>query len=278
MDKYAPIKENNQTVLNHLNLLDINVKIMKISGMNKLFVAVLAVTMLSACVSKKKYEELELAKANSEEALRQEISDRDGQIKDLETKSEKLQGDLNMSEQEVAKFAAQVKENNEKITKLHGSIAEAFETYDPSDISVSERKGKLYITMSNGILFDAGRARLAKDSETAVEAIASALKENTDLGIRVEGHTDNDPVKIHKYKYKDNWALSTARALAIVSELEKMGVDSSRLTAAGKGSTEPIASNDDKEGKEKNRRTEFIVEPKIDGLYRIYTDNKGSSK
>ena len=272
------IRKINQTVLNHLILLDTNVKIMKISGMNKLFVVVLAATMLSACVSKKKYEELELAKANSEEALRQEIADRDGQIKDLESKSEKLQGDLNMSEQEVQKFAAQVKENNEKIAKLHGSIAEAFETYDPSDIKVDEKNGKLYITMSNGILFDAGRARLAKDSKPAVEAIATALKENGDLGIRVEGHTDADPVKIHKYKYKDNWALSTARALAIVSELEKMGVESSRLTAAGKGSTELLDSGDDKEAKKKNRRTEFIVEPKIDGLYKIYTDNKGSSK
>ncbi len=258
--------------------MDINVKIMKISGMNRIFVVFLAAVTLSACVSKKKYEELELAKANSEEALRQEISDRDGQIKDLESKSSKLQSDLNMSEQEVQKFAAQVKENNAKIASLHSSIADAFETYDPSDISVSEQDGKLYITMSNGILFDAGRARLSKDSKAAVEAIAAALKDNNDLGIRVEGHTDNDPVKIHKYKYKDNWALSTARALAIVSELEKMGVDSSRLTAAGKGSTQPKTSNDTKEGKIANRRTEFIVEPKIDGLYRIYTDNKGSSK
>ncbi len=251
---------------------------MKFSGMNKIFLSILAVIALSSCVSKKKYDELTQAKAQSEEALRREIADRDAQIKDLQGKSESLQSDLNMSEEEVAKFAAQVKEGNEKLTALYNSIAEAFETYDPNDLEVSERNGKLYITLSNSILFDAGRARLADESTDVIATIAEAIKGNPDLTIRVEGHTDNDPVKIHKYKYKDNWALSTARALAIISELEKQGVDGKRLTAAGKGDTQPIASNDTDEGKQKNRRTEFIVVPEISGLYKIYKDQGGSSR
>ncbi len=251
---------------------------MKISGMNKIFLSLLAVVALSSCVSKQKYEELTQAKAQSEEALRREIADRDAQIKDLQGRAESLQSDLNMSEGEVENFAAQVKAGNEKLNALYESIAEAFETYDPNDLEVSERNGKLYITLSNSILFDAGRARLSDDSKEVVETIANAIKDNPDLTIRIEGHTDNDPVKIHKYKYKDNWALSTARALAIVSELEKMGVDGKRLTAAGKGDTQPIASNDTDEGKQKNRRTEFIVVPEIQGLYKIYKDQEGSSR
>ena len=233
----------------------------------------MAVVMLSSCVSKKKYDELTAAKEQSESALRDEIASRDAEINDLKSKSEKLQGDLNMSEQEVAKFAAQVKENNEKIEKLQGAIAEAFETYDQDAMAVGERNGKLYVSMANNILFQSGRAKLTKDSKDVVAKIADAINKNPGLSIQIEGHTDNEPVQIHKYRYKDNWALSTARALAILSELEKNGVSSSRLTAAGKGDTQPIASNETKEGREKNRRTEFIVEPKIDGLYRIYKEN-----
>jgi len=251
---------------------------MKFSGMNKILFSLLAIILMSSCVSKKKYEELTSAKAQSEEALRREIADRDAQIKDMQSKAEQLQSDLNMTEEEVEKFATQVKENNEKISELYSAISEAFETYDPNDLDVSERNGKLYITLNNNILFDAGRARLSDDSQEIVGTIAAALKDNNDLKIRVEGHTDNDPVKIHKYKYKDNWALSTARALAIIAELEKAGIEGGRLTAAGKGDTEPIASNDTDEGKQKNRRTEFIVVPEIEGLWKIYKEQDGSSR
>lgn len=243
-----------------------------------LAVILLAVAFSTACISKKKYQELEAAKAQSEEALRKEISDRESQISELKSKSDKLQQDLNMSEQEITKFAGQVKEQNAKISSLHKSIAEAFEIYNAGDISVEERDGKLYVTMDNAILFEAGRAKLTDSSKQVVATFADVLKRNPDLDIHVEGHTDNDPVKIHKNRYENNWALSTARSLAIVAELEKMGVDGKRLTASGKGEVAPKAPNDTKENKMLNRRTEFIVVPKIDGLYRLYKENMGSSK
>lgn len=237
----------------------------------------LAVVLLSSCVSKKKYDELTAAKEQSEAALRDEIASRDAEINDLKSKSDQLQKDLNMSEQEVQKFAAQVKENNAKIAELQSSIAAAFETYDPSDINVSEKDGKLYITLANKILFRPGRANMTTESKDIVAEMAKVINDNPDLNLQIEGHTDNEPVRIHKAKYKDNWALSTARALAILAELEKNGVDGKRLTAAGKGETQPIASNETEEGREQNRRTEFIVVPQIDGLYRIYKES-GSTR
>jgi chemotaxis protein MotB len=135
--------------------------------------------------------------------------------------------------------------------------------------------------MANSILFDAGRDRLTKDSKEVIETLAGVFKENPDMMIVVEGHTDSDPVRIHKNKYQDNWSLSVARSLSVVREMEEAGVDPNRMTASGKGDTQPIASNETDEGKMKNRRTEFIVSPAIEGLYKMYKNdfsNLGSSK
>ncbi|MEM7657710.1 MAG: OmpA family protein [Bacteroidota bacterium] len=124
--------------------------------------------------------------------------------------------------------------------------------------------------MANKVLFEAGRDRLITEAKDVLATMAGVLKDNNAMSIQVEGHTDNDPVKIHKAKYGDNWGLSTARSNSVLRELVANGVSADRLTAAGKGDTMPVASNDTDEGKEKNRRTEFVVVPKIDGLYKMY--------
>ncbi len=150
---------------------------------------------------------------------------------------------------------------------MQDAIKDAFDTYNSSDVNVTSRNGKLYITMANSILFRSGRAVVDTDGKGVVATLADVIKGNPDLNISVEGHTDNEPVKIHK-KHVDNWGLSSARALAIVRELEKMGINGDRLTALGKGETEPIASNDSEDGREKNRRTEFVIDPDSIWSYR----------
>ncbi|GAB4412701.1 MAG: hypothetical protein OHK0039_18920 [Bacteroidia bacterium] len=186
---------------------------------------------------------------------------------------DKLQQNLNMSKEEIQTLSASIKENNQKIAALQSAIKEAFQTYNPDDITVQEKNGKLYITMSNSILFDSGRDKLTKASSQVIATLAGVLNNNPDLKIMVEGHTDNEPVRVHKATYGDNWGLSVARSLAVVREMEKNGVNPARLFASGKGETEPVASNDTEEGRTKNRRTEFIVVPKIDGLYRMVKED-----
>lgn len=240
-------------------------------------VLVAATTLLASCVSKKTYEEAMTRAAAEKSALESSLAAAQDENEKLKAEYAELEKNLSMSKEEIQALSQTVKANNERLAEMKSAISAAFETFDKDDFSIEERNGKLYITMQNKILFDAGRDRLLKDSKDLISQMAATFKENPGMHIAVEGHTDNDPVVIHKARFKDNWSLSVARSISVVRELEKNGVSSDHLTATGLGDTQPIATNDTDEGKEKNRRTEFVVAPKIDGLYKMYKDGFGGS-
>lgn len=233
-------------------------------------VIIAAMATLTSCVSKKKYEEAMTRAAAEKSALESALAESRQETDDLQADFDELQQNLNMSKEEIAELSQTIATNNEKIETLKDAIAEAFETYDQDDVSVELRNGKLYITMNNSILFEAGRDRLNDESKDVIATLAGVINENEEMNLHVEGHTDNEPVEIHKAKYTDNWGLSVARALSVVRELQANGVTPSRITASGKGDTQPVASNDTEEGRLANRRTEFVIAPEIEGLYKMY--------
>lgn len=242
-------------------------------NMLKVVVAFVMVGLLSSCISKKKYEEAMTRAAAEKSALESSLAAAQEESESLKGQIETLEGNLNMKSEEIISLSEQIKDNNAKIAALQDAIKETFSAYDTDDIKVEEKNGKLYITMANKILFEAGRDRLKKESKEVIASLAGTLKDNADLSILVEGHTDSDPVVIHKARYKDNWQLSVARSLNVVRELVSNGVNEGRLTASGKGETMPVADNMSDEGKEKNRRTEFVIIPAIDGLYKMYKED-----
>lgn len=246
-------------------------------NLSKVTILLLAVLTMSACVSKKKYDEAMAAAAAEKSALESALAEANAANEQLKADAEKLEDNLQMSREEIAELSETVKSNNAKIAKLEGAIREAFDTYDQDDVSVGERHGKLYISLANSVLFESGRSRITNEAKEVIAKLAGVIKENGDLSISIEGHTDDEPVRIHKAQYTDNWGLSAARALAILREMEANGVSPERMTAAGKGDTQPIASNDTEEGREQNRRTEFIVNPEISGLYQIYKEDISAS-
>ncbi len=253
---------------------------MKFSFLTKMLVIGAASLVLTSCISKKKYDEALAAAAAEKSALESQLATAKETNDKLQGEADELQKNLNMSAEEIASLSQEIKAGNEKLASLHDAIGEVFETYNPDDVTVAERNGKLYITMANSILFDSGRARLTGDSKEVIAKLAEVFNRNPDLDVHVEGHTDSEPVKIHKGKYKDNWSLSVARSLEVVRELTGNGVAGDRLTATGKGDTQPIASNETKDGRESNRRTDFVVTPEVSGLYKIYQDevmSKGSN-
>ncbi len=236
----------------------------------KAVVVIASLAMLTSCVSKKKYEEAMTRAAAEKSALESALAEARAENDALQADFEDLEGNLSMSKEEIQTLSSKIAANNKKIEMLKDAIAEAFETYNEDDVKVELRDGKLYMTMANSILFDAGRDRLTDESKDVIATLAGVLNDNTEMKLLVEGHTDNDPVKVHKREYSDNWGLSVARATSVVRELEANSVAPSRLTASGKGDTAPVASNDTDDGKETNRRTEFVIAPDIEGLYKMY--------
>ena len=251
---------------------------MKVSfNLLKVFPLILAMGLMSSCVSKKVYTE-DLARANAEKsALESELATAREETENVRGQMAELEKNLSMKSDEIVSLSSEIKKNNEQIAELQNAIKDVFEIYNSADFSIEEKNGKLYVTMSNKILFDSDRDRIKKESEDIITSLATAFNSNPGLNIYVEGHTDNEPVKIHRARYKDNWSLSVARALNVVRMLEEGGVSSNRLTASGKGDTQPIASNDTDEGRETNRRTEFVIAPKIEGLYKMYKNGFESS-
>lgn len=247
--------------------------------LSKLFTLFIAVAVFTSCVSKKKYDDAVAAAQAEKSALQSEIASAQEENSKLEEQASKLQNDLNLSSKEIADLETTVKSNTDRIKLLQDAIVGAFSTYNPNDVKVELKDNKLYVQLENSILFKPGRAKIEKSASSAIEQFAGVIKSNPDLHILVEGHADSDPVKIHKAKYGDNWGLSASRALSIVRELESLGVDGKQLTASGKGANQPVDMADTKEAKAKNRRTEFVISPKIDDLFELYkSDLSGSGR
>ena len=137
-------------------------------------------------------------------------------------------------------------------------------------LNVESRDGKVYVSLDSKLMFASGSWTVSKEGNEAIANLAKVLEENPDLNIMIEGHTDNDPYN-GKADVRDNWDLSVMRATAILKLLLKNGpnIDPARVEACGHGEYAPKASNDTQAGKAQNRRTEIILTPNLDKLYKI---------
>lgn len=124
-------------------------------------------------------------------------------------------------------------------------------------IQISELQGKMTVRLAEKVLFPSGSATLNRDGKGTLGKVADAFKDLKDRIVRVEGHTDDVPIR--SAAFPSNWELSAARAIAVVRFLQSAGVDPSRLAAAGYGEFQPIAPNDAAEGRAQNRRIEISL-------------------
>ncbi|HRI00690.1 MAG TPA: OmpA family protein [Saprospiraceae bacterium] len=138
------------------------------------------------------------------------------------------------------------------------------------DINIEVKKGVVYISLSDKMLFRSGSASINDQAQSILSKIASVVNDHRDLEILVEGHTDNVPISTDCIA--DNWDLSTKRATAVVRTLQtKYQVDPGRMTAGGRSEYSPKADNSSGEGKKINRRTEIIILPKLDQFFKLMT-------
>ncbi len=129
------------------------------------------------------------------------------------------------------------------------------------------RNGKVYVRLSENLLFPSGSAVVNPKGVDALSRLAAVLNLNSDVSVNIEGHTDSIPIR---GRFKDNWDLSTARANAIVRILvNNYKVDPIRVVASGHSYYDPIESNETADGRAKNRRTEIILSPKLDEMYKL---------
>jgi chemotaxis protein MotB len=199
------------------------------------------------------------------------LSQTDKLSKALAAKSDELDAKekLLLEREKTMEELNKVIARQDSITKrLNTILRNALLGFNSDELSVEIKNGKVYVSMSDKLLFKSGSSAVEAKGKVALKLLGGVLDKNVDIDILVEGHTDNVPIKTSVYK--DNWDLSVARATSIVRILASdYKIPPTRMTASGKGEFFPKADNGTAEGRAKNRRTEIILSPKLDELMKL---------
>ena len=275
-----------------------------------LSVTVLAATILTSCVSKKKYVALEEDYNNTRSNLQQTQLDK-----------ERLEERLNAIETRVAEYNARISsltEENDQMLEMNdltamsrankqkmratlervdpAKLAEA-ETLEDSinlavaynlesqissgaseDVDITVDKTVVMINVSDKLLFRSGSDRVSRDAYPLLEKLAEVIKSEPAMEVMVEGHTDSQTMVENSY-IQDNWELSVRRATAIVRLLQdRYNVDPEKLIAAGRSSYQPLVENDTKENRAMNRRTRIVILPNLDKFLALLDSEESAAR
>ena len=253
--------------------------------------------ILSSCASKKDLAECQTTNKTLTENLqnaKEDLAAKNARIASLEEQQRGLQQMLKAAEDKYDKLQAALdksltnaSQNNISIEKLVDQINESnqyirhlVEVKSKSDslnmvltnnltrsLTKDEMKevlkGVVYISLADTMLYKSGSYEINARAAETLSKIAKIIKDYKDYDVLIEGNTDNVPIS--KTNIRNNWDLSALRASSVVQALQNdYGVDPKRLTAGGRGEYNPVASNDTEVGKQRNRRTQIIITPKLD--------------
>ncbi len=268
--------------------------------------SVISLIFLSACVSQKKYLDME----NSYNSCKDDLKTVQSNVLVLENSLANEKNNTNAMEQQLEYFkstntnllqrlsdlsvinisgAESIKKSldalnqqNKYIKDLTSSmqrkdslnlvlvmnLKRSLDVFDDEDIKIEVKKGVVYISLSDRMLFRSGSFKINNQAEDVLGKIAKIVNDHKELDILVEGHTDNVPISTECIM--DNWDLSVKRATSIVRLMQsKFGVLPERMTAGGRSEYIPKETNTTEKGKALNRRTEIIILPKLDQFFEL---------
>ncbi len=266
-----------------------------------LLLAGASVFLLTSCVSKKKYDDLqaqfdgvyqskqslsnELTKCNSDVASLQaqldgvkNLSQSDKEsVRVLENALDKCLNAQSSGSMNITKLIEQIDSSNKYIKQLINSknksdslnlvltnnLTKSLSREELKDIDVQVQKGVVFISLSDNMLYRSGSYEISPAANDVLSKIAKIIKDYPTYDVMVEGNTDNVPIS--RENIRNNWDLSALRASSVVQALQtKHGVDPKRMTAGGRGEYNTVATNATPAGRNKNRRTEIIILPNLD--------------
>ena len=276
------------------------------------FVALaLATTLLSSCVvGRKKFEQSENARwrayysrdslaallddsraqyaaldqrcgmlMNDTALLKKSIRNYQTMLANNQTENKKLNSslaekikELQEREQTIAQLQGMIEAQQQKVKDLLASVKYALLGFSSEDLTVTEKDGKVYVSLSDKLLFESGKAIVNQQGKVALGKLAEVLNKQTEIDVYIEGHTDNVP--IHTAVFQDNWDLSVIRATSVVRILtETYSVNPLQIQPCGRGEFKPVDTNESAEGRAHNRRTEIIMAPRLDKLLQLLQAN-----
>jgi ompA family protein len=266
-----------------------------------LFPLLAGALILSSCASKKEFEALKaenaelklqnqdtrinLAECNANSKnLQDRLAEEQRRVADLRKDYQTLQGSLDKSLQQnnqgninISKLVDEINASNRFIKQLveaktksdslnmvlTNNLTRSLNRDELQEVDVQVLKGVVYISLADNMLYKSGSYEINDRASETLSKIAKIIKDYKDYDVLVEGNTD--PVPISRTNIRNNWDLSCLRASSVVQALQNQyGVNPARLTAAGRGEYNPITANDSDLGKQRNRRTQIIITPKLD--------------
>ncbi|SEK93574.1 OmpA family protein [Parapedobacter koreensis] len=175
----------------------------------------------------------------------------------------KLVDEINASNRYIQHLVNTKNKSDSLNMVLTNRLTRSLSREEMQDVDVQVLKGVVYISLSDNMLYKSGSYEISERAGETLSKIAKIIMDYSDYEVLVEGNTDNVPIS--QRNIRNNWDLSALRGSSVVQALQNdYGVDPKRLTAAGRGEYNPIASNDTESGKTRNRRTQIIITPKLD--------------
>lgn len=176
---------------------------------------------------------------------------------------EKLVDQINESNQYI-RHLVEVKSKSDSLNLvLQNNLTRSLSKEELKEVDVQVLKGVVYISLADNMLYKSGSYEINSRASETLSKIAKIIKDYKDYDVLIEGNTDNVPIQ--RENIRNNWDLSCLRASSVVQALQnEYGVDPKRLTAGGRGEYNPLAGNDTELGKQRNRRTQIIITPKLD--------------
>jgi len=248
---------------------------MKFYGLIVLSFAVI----ISSCATKKKAQQQQIGELTERNAtltetntsLTKKVEDLSTEVSRLTEQNRKTTADFTEYKkqceaiQQEYKYASDVLNRQEKILKqIEQRLGDALSDLEGRGMSVHYKRGLVFVSMEDHLLFKSGSYKLGKEGVDALSKIAGVMNDYPDVKVIVVGNTDD----VQSKKGSDNWTLSTERANSVVRVLrDTYKIDPTRLTSGGKGKFNPVAQNDTEEGRGKNRRIDIVFNPDLDKLW-----------
>lgn len=209
---------------------------------------------------------------NSRKALGQQLDetkrDATNKLQDASNQLNRSAAQIAEQQQRLEQLQALIEQQRKNREELRKKISDALINFNSNELTVSVKNGKVYVSLQESLLFPSGSAVVNPKGKEALGTLAQVLNINPDINVLIEGHTDSIPMK--GKLFSDNWDLSVGRSTAIVKILtETYKVNPIRVTASGRSKFEPVDTNSTAEGRARNRRTEIILEPKLNELMRL---------
>jgi chemotaxis protein MotB len=249
---------------------------------------ILLVIVSVSCVSKRKLVDAQMQYRtiqNDSALMASKIADQQASINKLQSdlnalnqqnaqmsneasnKVNSLQQNLQAQQKRLQDLQNLLDQQRKATDELKNKMINALVGFNSSDLTVTQKNGKVYVSLSEKFLFPSGSAVVNDSGKIALGKLADVLIANPDIAVNIEGHTDSIPIR---GKFPDNWALSTARATSVVRILvNDYKVDPTRVIASGHAWFDPVDTNATPEGRARNRRTEIILSPKLDEIYKL---------